>query len=135
MAPKSTVDKNTEDAVDSNTIPIPKKRRSTATVKSDNGNSNDIQDDATTTKKRRSTSKKLVVEKDAEGIVDESQESTTTSSTKKEKVAPHQILTERDELPKLWDTNKAISNGSYSKFGEKNFFFENVFISLLTIIS
>jgi hypothetical protein len=39
----------------------------------------------------------------------------SNKSTKKEKAIAHQVLTDRDELPKLWNDDLAIANGSYSK--------------------
>lgn len=52
-----------------------------------------------------------------------SKKNTKTSPTenmetqpKRAKKVTHQELTERDELPKLWDQSKAKTNGSYSKF-------------------
>ena len=33
----------------------------------------------------------------------------------KKKAPAHQVLTERDEIPRLWDNSQATKNGSYSK--------------------
>jgi hypothetical protein len=43
------------------------------------------------------------------------------SSPRKIKKVAHQVLTERDVLPKLWDADKAIANGSYSTFATEPF--------------
>lgn len=40
---------------------------------------------------------------------------TETTAPKKNKSPAHQVLTDRDEIPKLWDEEKAKSNGSYSE--------------------
>jgi hypothetical protein len=46
-----------------------------------------------------------------------SEEAGSKESTPKKKASPaHQVLTERDSLPKLWNDNKAAANGSYSKY-------------------
>jgi hypothetical protein len=39
----------------------------------------------------------------------------TAKKAKKTSAPKHQILTERDEIPKLWDSDMAKQNGSYSK--------------------
>jgi hypothetical protein len=39
----------------------------------------------------------------------------TAKKAKKTSAPKHQVLTERDEIPKLWDSDKAKQNGSYSK--------------------
>lgn len=36
-------------------------------------------------------------------------------SSKKKKAPAHQVITERDQIPKLWDDLQAQKNGSYSK--------------------
>jgi hypothetical protein len=38
----------------------------------------------------------------------------TEAKTPKKAAPTHQVLTERDILPKLWDEGKAAANGSYS---------------------
>lgn len=43
-------------------------------------------------------------------------ESPESPSPKKKAAPKHQVLTERDEIPKLWDSEKAKKNGSYSKY-------------------
>jgi hypothetical protein len=37
-----------------------------------------------------------------------------TKSPTKKKASDHQRITERDEIPKLWDAEKALADGSYS---------------------
>ena len=39
----------------------------------------------------------------------------TTKKAKKTSAPKHQVFTERDDIPKLWDCDKAKQNGSYSK--------------------
>jgi hypothetical protein len=39
----------------------------------------------------------------------------TAKKAKKTSAPKHQVLTERDDIPKLWDSDKAKQNGSYSK--------------------
>jgi hypothetical protein len=39
----------------------------------------------------------------------------TAKKAKKTAAPKHQVLTERDDIPKLWDSDKAKQNGSYSK--------------------
>lgn len=39
----------------------------------------------------------------------------TVKAPTKKKAPAHQVLTERDEIPKLWHAEKAAENGSYSK--------------------
>jgi hypothetical protein len=47
---------------------------------------------------------------------DAAPEAVSPKKAKKTPAAPkHQVLTERDEIPKLWDSDKAKQNGSYSK--------------------
>jgi hypothetical protein len=47
---------------------------------------------------------------------DEGVDGTTPKPKPANKKPPaHQVLTERDEIPKLWDKDKAAANGSYSK--------------------
>jgi hypothetical protein len=116
MSPKEMIDNNADDTVNSKAIadPLNKKRRSATSVKTIN--SDDITDEPTTTRKRRNTSKKNLVEKDEDDdTINESQESNVSTSKKKGKAVSHQILTERDELPKLWNADKAMANGSYSE--------------------
>lgn len=44
-------------------------------------------------------------------------DSTDAEKAPRKKKAPtHQVQTERDEIPKLWDKQKAAESGSYSKF-------------------
>ena len=38
-----------------------------------------------------------------------------SDATKTTKTPGHQVLTDRDEIPKLWDEQKAEANGSYSE--------------------
>lgn len=45
---------------------------------------------------------------------DASDEAKKKSPVKKSKAADHQRITDRDEIPKLWDSEKAQENGSYS---------------------
>jgi hypothetical protein len=49
--------------------------------------------------------------------VDKEADTTDTEKAPRKKKAPtHQVQTERDDIPKLWDTEKAAESGSYSKF-------------------
>lgn len=47
---------------------------------------------------------------------------TSAKKAKKTSAPKHQVLTERDEIPKLWDSDKAKQNGSYSKSNIFNHF-------------
>jgi ribosomal protein L12E/L44/L45/RPP1/RPP2 len=58
--------------------------------------------------RKRSRKAEKEVEKDA------SDEPKKKSPVKKRKAADHQRITDRDEIPKLWDSEKAQENGSYS---------------------
>ena len=58
-------------------------------------------------KPRKATAKQAAAT-DGEEIIPE--------TPKKVKKVAHQVLTERDELPKLWDATKAEANGSYSMY-------------------
>jgi hypothetical protein len=60
------------------------------------------EDDADPPKKQRASRKS-------------SKASADTEATPKKKAPTHQVLTERDHLPKLWDDGKAATDGSYSK--------------------
>jgi hypothetical protein len=67
-----------------------------------------------TTKKRRNVAKKdndpsITPEKDSETSP------SSVTKTKKEKAVSHQVLTDRDALPKLWNDDLAKANGSCSK--------------------
>jgi hypothetical protein len=53
--------------------------------------------------------------KQAPDTKDTSPEATSPKKAKKTAAPKHQVLTERDEIPKLWDSDKAKQNGSYSK--------------------
>lgn len=51
----------------------------------------------------------------------DAREETKKSPAKKKKAADHQRITAIDEIPKLWDSEKALKDGSYSEcriFGE-----------------
>eukprot|EP00980_Cylindrotheca_fusiformis_P026366 scaffold15973_cov120-Cylindrotheca_fusiformis.AAC.7 len=48
----------------------------------------------------------------ANDALDESKE---TGPAKKKKASDHQRITDRDDIPKLWDSKKAQENGSYSE--------------------
>lgn len=45
----------------------------------------------------------------------EAQSKPKSPKAAKEKAVSHQVLTDREKLPKLWDSAKAAANGSYSK--------------------
>jgi hypothetical protein len=113
-------DKNLDDGVDNDAAePITRKRRSVTTVKPDILNeSKDI--DAEPKKKTRSSIQKATsntASSKTKDIVVEKEESTgeTQLPTKAKKPPAHQVITEKDEIPKLWDDDKAAANGSYSK--------------------
>ncbi len=109
-------DKDADDATG-----MPKTRKRTAAAKKSN-DVNESEDKATknpdATKKRRSTaskSKAAVDSQDTENGTDTKVIEGTAIPTKKGKPPAHQVITDRDELPKLWDNEKAAANGSYSK--------------------
>ena len=66
---------------------------------------------------RKSTKRKSPVKKKAaKSTISENEvNSAPLAKKKRAKKAPaHQVVTERDELPKLWDETQATANGSYS---------------------
>lgn len=112
-------DKNGDDDTDTDK-PKTRKRRSTKTEKANDAT--ETQDDVVTlpesTKKRRTTSSKATSAADSHEttiVVDDKAIEGTTVPTKKVKPAAHQVITDKDDIPKLWDNEKAAANGSYSK--------------------
>jgi hypothetical protein len=62
----------------------------------------------------------------------------TTESEKaprKTKAPTHQVQTERDDIPKLWDTEKAAESGSYSKFACSSYLFHPLPLNSTTTAS
>jgi hypothetical protein len=45
-------------------------------------------------------------------------EDTTKENSPKKKAPTHQVLTERDDIPRLWSDEQAAKNGSYSTWHE-----------------
>ena len=106
MNPKAMDNSPTEPSEAGSTDgPLPsarRKRSSSSTAKDTNSD-----------KKRRGVSKKDNVPSGASG---NDVESSLTSDTKSKKAVSHQVLTDRDDLPKLWNDDLAKKNGSYSEF-------------------
>jgi hypothetical protein len=103
-----------------------KRKRNGSTLMKDTGDSSVTELPQATSpspKKKKSIKKtktaKLDKEKFTDGNMDDS-DTTTNSKTKKSTgtsktaAAKHQIITDRDELPKLWSEEMAMANGSYS---------------------
>ena len=69
------------------------------------------------TKKRRSTASKSIATADSQDVENGADRKAIEGTPKPKKGKPpaHQVITDRDELPKLWDSEKAAANGSYSK--------------------
>ena len=99
--------------------PSPKKKKKTTTTSKAKGTTK------TTAKTKKATKTKGAKAKQAptgSASDDESVKSTNSkgkskakkSPAKKKKAADHQRITEQDEIPKLWDAEKALANGSYS---------------------
>ena len=102
-----------------NSSPSPKKKKKTTTTSKAKGTTK------TTAKTKKATKTKGAKAKQAptgSASDDESVKSTNSkgkskakkSPAKKKKAADHQRITEQDEIPKLWDAEKALANGSYS---------------------
>ena len=100
--------------------PSPKKKKKTTTTTSKAKGTT-----KTTAKTKKATKTKGAKAKQAptgSASDDESVKSTNSkgkskakkSPAKKKKAADHQRITEQDEIPKLWDAEKALANGSYS---------------------
>ena len=108
-----------KDAMDDTDMPQTRKRRP-ATAKKSN-DLNESEDRATKdpdeTKKRRSTASKSIATADSQDVENGADRKVIEGTPKPKKVKPpaHQVITDRDELPKLWDSEKAAANGSYSK--------------------
>jgi hypothetical protein len=54
--------------------------------------------------------------KEEEDKEDDATDDAEKAPRKKKAAATHQVQTERDEIPKLWDKEKAAQRGAYSKF-------------------
>jgi hypothetical protein len=105
-----------------NATPTKSRKRRSVTKSSAVDSSNIATADTEVVAKKRSATKKgsAVNEQltnDASLKTEGTAESSISSnkSTKKEIAIAHQVLTDRDELPKLWNDDLAIANGSYSK--------------------
>lgn len=79
-------------------------------------------DDESVTKKKRTKGTTTKKRASAKASDDESVASTGSKGKAKKKKSPakkkasdHQRITERDEIKKLWDAEKALADGSYSK--------------------
>ena len=113
-------DEHVDDVADDNENykPTTRKRRSVTPMKS-NG-LNDSQDvDVEPNKKRRSTTSKATSALNSRkklDVVGDVEIEGASVSTKKVKPPAHQVITDKDEIPKLWNDEKATANGSYSKF-------------------
>jgi hypothetical protein len=115
----------TGDAENSQTVKT-RKRRSTVATQSNDDHAEHVavaETEPEPTKKRRTTRTKEVAtassdEDKVDAAVCEEPPigDIPATKTKKEKVPSHQVITVADELPKLWDKEKAAVNGSYSKF-------------------
>jgi hypothetical protein len=123
-----------DDNVDDNAIGKPKtrKRRSAATAKSDVGSeSRDIEVEPKKT--RRSASSKAISTLNSLETKDVGATGEIIGPVvvppKKVKPPAHQVITEKDEIPKLWNSEKAAANGSYSKFYEWKFSLDGFEIS------
>jgi hypothetical protein len=125
MTPYATGVAATADASldETNNATPTKSRKRRSVTKSSAVDSSDIAtaDTEVVTKKRSATKKGSAVNEqltnDASHKTAGTAESSLSINTskKKEKAIPHQVLTDRDELPKLWNDDLAIANGSYSK--------------------
>ena len=82
-------------------------------------------DDASTSKASPKKKSKTVVKKNSttankkkkiDSVKGEKKEESKKKKSPSKKAADHQRITEIDELPKLWDEEKAKANGSYSKY-------------------
>ena len=102
----------------------PKTRKRRTTITETSNDFNESQDTTGTvtlpepTKKRRSTSKKAASEiesRETNIVVDNETGEDVNIPEKKVKPPSHQVITEKDEIPKLWDDEKAEANRSYSK--------------------
>ena len=110
------------DSVDGNDDVKPKtrKRRSGVTAKPNVLNERPETDagpkkkgrSSTGTSPSTSTSASLRSQDDA---VDEGEKMSVSKQSKKVKPPAHQVITNIDEIPKLWNDEKAAANGSYSK--------------------
>jgi hypothetical protein len=67
--------------------------------------------------KKKATTTGSDSESDGEGIPNAKKTAATkkTRSPKTKKAAEHQRITDRDEIPKLWNDDMAMANGSYSE--------------------
>ena len=82
-------------------------------------------DEASTSKASPKKKSKTVVKKNSttankkkkiDSVKGEKKEESKKKKSPSKKAADHQRITEIDELPKLWDEEKAKANGSYSKY-------------------
>lgn len=120
--------------VDDNDVDTPKtrKRRSVTTTKP-NVVAESQEVNAESKKKRRSATSKATSTIDSLETNDAAVEGETAGAAvlpKKGKTPAHQVITEKDELPKLWTNEKAAENGSYSKFSSVECF-STFFVGLL----
>lgn len=121
-------DDNNEPSTIDPTPPLPALKRSSsrksATRVVDDDPAAIQNDDVPEPKKKQqrvSRSKKDAVAVPAIAMVEEEKaiddkNDTTAPKEKRTKAPGHQIFTERDPLPKLWTSDQAVANGSYSKF-------------------
>jgi hypothetical protein len=122
-SPRKRARKSADDAEDS-TAPSaktssPKKKQATK-VK---GATKATTKKATATKTKGEPTKKrarktAVSDNESIASTDSKGEAKKKKSPAKKKASDHQRITERDEIPKLWDAEKASANGSYSKWCE-----------------
>lgn len=108
--------------------PPSKKRIKKAETNTTKYSKNDM-DETSSTKRRAQTtrkpSKKTTVKSSSESIASDQDTNaratlptndSPTRTASRVKTPPHQVLTDRDTLPKLWSYEQAKANGSYRKF-------------------
>jgi hypothetical protein len=93
------------------TSPKKKKQSKTGKVK---GSPSPKAKMATTSKAKASATKKRALKSSESGDESVASKATKKKSPAKKKASDHQRITERDEIPKLWDAEKALAEGSYS---------------------
>jgi hypothetical protein len=68
------------------------------------------------TAKKASATKRKSAKEEEDKEDDPTDDAEKAPRKKKVAAATHQVQTERDEIPKLWDKEKAAQSGAYSKF-------------------
>jgi hypothetical protein len=97
--------KNNNNDDDDDSTELTTMARTTRNIKDEEKSKSENEENATSPRKRARKNKTSDSEEP---------EKKKKSPTKKKKAADHQRITERDEIPKLWDSEKALKDGSYS---------------------